>query len=410
MSLPKNKDPIKTSLPESATVPDSAAMPTRDRVATTDRDGTTPSPPMSQCALLTGVGRSAVAVIGARGPAAAAAIEQGFRRRTRSPICDGEIRFGDWDGEAVVVTRIDAGMFEIHCHGGRLAASRILDDLRDFGVNRVDQSDWIDADLSLIIREAHQVLPRCLTTRTAAIVLDQVRGALQRWAQRQIDQLQGDNDGKALALADVRDQIHVIADRGHWGKRITEPFRVVLVGPPNVGKSSLVNAIVGYDRSITMDIAGTTRDVLHADTVIEGLPIRLSDTAGMRDHADSIEQQGIEFAKQAMTGADVLVVVSDPQTANRIDVDPQHSIQVLNKADLLVSQAMIPDDSLGTVATTGQGVPELMAAIAAKISADFPAPGAPVPLTTRQQDCLNRAATAADHHEAIKHLTHLIDQ
>ena len=96
--------------------------------------------------------------------------------------------------------------------------------------------------------------------------------------------------------------------------RLAEPFRVVLTGPPNVGKSSLLNALVGFDRSITLDMAGTTRDVLHANTVIAGLPIQFSDTAGIRDHAavETIEREGIRQAQLAAGNADLLLLVCEP--------------------------------------------------------------------------------------------------
>ena len=278
MSSPKNEQPDKNTLPP--------------------WDPGEPTAP--QCALLTGVGRSAVAVIGIHGPRAGDAIDQGFSPNTVAPYRAGQIRYGDWRGESVVVTPLGGELFEIHCHGGPAAASRIIEDLRGFGVQHVRQIQWRQQHTPLLIREANQVLASCLTARTAAIALDQVRGALLKWCERllkNIEGIQGEVPDEAL-----REKIRVVAEWGSYGCRITEPFRVVLVGPPNVGKSSLINAIVGYDRSITMDVAGTTRDVLHADTVINGLPIRLSDTAGMRAADDEIERRGMELARRCDRG------------------------------------------------------------------------------------------------------------
>ena len=385
MSLPKYEEPDKNASPSSAEV----------------------DPTPSQCAILTGIGRSAVAVIGIRGPRAGDAVMKGFVPRTVAPFAAGQIRFGDWRGESVVVTPIDHEALEIHCHGGPSAASRIVDDLRSYGVEPVPQSRWRDTEAPLLIREAIQVLARCLTGRTAAIALDQVRGAMQRWCQQWIDELATRKDH--ATIQDLREQIRLVAGRGAFGIRITEPFRVVLVGPPNVGKSSLINAILGYDRSITMDVAGTTRDVLHADTVIDGLPIRLSDTAGMRSDADEIEKRGMELARRAIAEADLTVIVTDPDHPAGIDISPANSVRVFNKADQSDAATSVAADAISTVAIRDEGVSELTTAIAEKIARDLPEIGAPVPLTSRQVDHVCRAAEAESLSEIREHLRRLIE-
>ena len=384
MSLPKNQVPGKTTLPSP------------------DHD----SESISRCAILTGAGRSAVAVVGLTGPTAAAAITDLFSPSTGGPLREGQIRFGYWNGESIVVTPIAADTYEIHCHGGPLAARRILDDLSRLGVDPVPSLDWDVEQRPLLIREARQVLARCLTARTAAVALDQTRGAMLRWCESLIGELRKE---RATSLRpEFRQLINIIADRGELGTRIDIPFRVVLAGPPNVGKSSLVNAIVGYDRSITMDIAGTTRDVLHAETVIDGLPMRLSDTAGMRDSAEPIEQQGIEFAKKAAMAADLVVVVSDSRHAFDVDVHFDRSIHVLNKADLIEARTETNHEAIRTVATTGEGVTELMNTIATTLAKNFPKSGEPVPVTSRQVECLRHASAASKTESAIDHLKRLL--
>ena len=176
----------------------------------------------------------------------------------------------------------------------------------------------------------------------------------------------------------------------------------MLLGPPNVGKSSLLNAIVGFDRSITLDVAGTTRDVLLADTVIDGLPLRFSDTAGIRESHEPIEQQGIARARTAASDADLLLLVSEPTAEgglrslpdmDRVRHNQIPSIQVLNKLD----RAPDPKSYLKTgttagreavdVATnalTGDGIGELMSQIAATLGAQLPHSSSPVLLNQRQ--------------------------
>ncbi len=392
-------------------------------------------------ALLTGVGRSAIAVIGVAGQNVAETILNCFEPATKTPFVAGAIRYGTWcgrtsrtsipddskkrkspietpsgavietavvdAGESVVVVQVRDDLFEIHCHGGTAATTRVLEDLQSIGANVVaaTSKQWEPAEPTLI-REAKTVLSQCLTAKTAAIAMDQVRGAIHDWC---LQSLSAD-----ISIKDIRQQAQKSLSFADFTARLGDRFHVVLAGHPNVGKSSLVNAMVGYDRSITMDVAGTTRDVLHADTVINGIPIRLSDTAGMRSGAGEIEQQGIDRAQQATATADLVVWVTQPQTQQQTQpteneqAGPPEQVKpglfVLNKADLLSQPT---DVTLQTVATTGQGVDALMQAIADSLVEQFPPPGQAVPVNARQRDCLEsvvNAETIADCQESLRRL------
>src|SRR5690606_38488713 len=127
------------------------------------------------------------------------------------------------------------------------------------------------------------------------------------------------------------------------GLHLDRPWRVVLAGPPNVGKSSLINAILGYRRSITLDQPGTTRDVLEAQTVIDGWPVRLSDTAGIRDAVEcEIESAGIELAHGELQTADLVLWIRDAARFADADALPppegtvgRQVLEVVNKIDLV---------------------------------------------------------------------------
>lgn len=388
MSLPENQDRYKTDFVSSDT--------------NLDRFGA-----RGEAALLTGSGRSAVAVIAAQGPGAEEALRRRFLPATAKAFAAGQLRFGRWgDDEAseeVVVAPLSDVSFEIHCHGGPAAVARILGDLRDSGVHVVDSTRWLEESAEpLAVREAMQVLAGCRTVRFAAVALDQTRGALRDWAS-ETEQEWSDRGDDTRWLTERIDELLA---RARLGLRLTDSFRVVLSGPPNVGKSSLVNAILGYDRSITLDVAGTTRDLLHADTVIDGIPIRLSDTAGVHGADEPIERQGISRAIAAVEAADLVVFVGQP------GLDPAPSVKtcvrVMNKADL-ASRSQDPDENvLRTVATTGEGVPALMQAIAENLIDSFPPAGSPVPLTNRQVDILTKIATT-DPGEIHTQLRRLID-
>ena len=243
-----------------------------------------------------------------RGNQAAALLARCFCPATDRPLRPGEIRFGDWNGsgdadpEAVVVTPLRSDAYEVHCHGGTAAITRIVNDLRGIGAVVTSRAGPHEP---LIIEEARQVLARCVTTRTAAIALDQVRGAMRDWAQQWHTRI---NHAASSELATIQVEIQQWLGFASFAGRLAEPFRVVLYGPPNVGKSSLVNAIVGFDRSITYDAPGTTRDVLHWETVIDGLPVQLSDTAGIRESDKPVEQSGVQRANQAVKQADLVVL------------------------------------------------------------------------------------------------------
>jgi tRNA modification GTPase len=407
MSLPKNFDPSKSNSPHR---PEPlASSPANDHA---EFDSTT------QSAIITGVGRSAIAVISLRGVNAGGMVAVCFETTTKCSFLPNQIRYGLWtgpsqerpNGESVVVTPLNENHFEIHCHGGPAATTRIIDDLCTCGAIPIASEDLTIAD-NLLIREAQQVLTQCLTARTAAIAMDQARGAMSDWATSRLCRI----EKRTSAWESSRREAGELLRFAEFGTRLGQPFRVVLTGPPNVGKSSLLNAILGYDRSITFDAAGTTRDVLHAETVIDGLPIRLSDTAGIRASDEPLEQQGVARAQIAADQADLVIAVCEPQStdgqastreeafdhgATEIVESSKRVIRVLNKSDLLVDPNSHDLCDVATNALTGHGVAELVALIANYLCDSMPKPGAPVPITGRQARLLSEIR-AAESREVI---------
>jgi tRNA modification GTPase len=195
--------------------------------------------------------------------------------------------------------------------------------------------------------------------------------------------------------------------RADFGLHLTRPWRVVLFGEPNVGKSSLINALVGFERAIVFDRPGTTRDVVTAETAFDGWPVRLSDTAGLRADAEELEAAGIERTRAELAEADLPVEVSDrsrpPQPSpwfwTAREFRPR--LIVLNKADLPSAwpDEPQPDFVAAVSAHTGEGIRDLMTRIVATLIPELPPDDEPIPITPRQTEALRAARTALLSHD-----------
>lgn len=209
-------------------------------------------------------------------------------------------------GESVVVCKTKSNTVEIHCHGGLLAAATILASLEAFGFDILSQSQWIKLqNTDPISAQATEALQQAKTLKATRILLDQQSGALQR-AFDEIDSL--------IRQRQVAQAMRLVQSLKRWselGTHLIAPFSVVLCGPPNVGKSSLLNRLLGYQRAIVHAQAGTTRDLLAEETSIGGWPVRLLDSAGIRDTEDGIEQAGVERAQQAFERSDLVLILVD---------------------------------------------------------------------------------------------------
>lgn len=420
-----------------------------------------------QACCLTGTGRSAVAVIGVRGDIPLHVLGKCFQPSRKAPLLPRQIRYGQWQrtgkttspdapAESIVITLLATDHYEIHCHGGSAAIERILSDLKECNVRVVPPQQWDSLSKTLLSMEAETVLRNCITQRTAGIVLAQIQGGLIDWVERTLEFCQqgilnqslGERTPKSNQLSSnsdktlphqagnlsetIRQEAKQIELFSEWTTRLAIPFRVVLAGSPNVGKSSLMNAILGYDRSITFDQAGTTRDVLYAETVLDGIPVQVADTAGLheiplaqsrpqqeeaelsdlRRQHQQVEQLGIARARKELAAADLIVHVTaadQPDHSNSGIEMGDCMIRVVNKADLAnqsLSQGLQPNGSVATIATSGAGIAALNRAIIAKLVPQIPDSGQPVVLNKRQAKLISSMTRSSTLAEII----HLLDQ
>jgi tRNA modification GTPase len=285
---------------------------------------------------------------------------------------------------------------EIHCHGGRSAAESIVETLLHAGATRCRPEEWLrDRLADPLEAEALLQLMHAETERTAGILLDQYRGAL-RGELEEVRQLVEQGETRPAYR-----RLRLLAKAGRIGAHLTRAWKVVFAGPPNVGKSSLANALLGFDRSIVFDEPGTTRDRVEARTVVEGWPLEFVDTAGLRSQAETLEAAGIRLTQQAVQAADLVIWLQDAsqpvcEELPDLGVAGDRVLPVLSKSDIAAKE----NSRLvwrRTSAHSGEGLPELLRAVVRRLIPAVPTPGAPVPFTAAQRHAIESAIEELDN-------------
>ena len=348
-------------------------------------------------------------------------------RELRHPV-SGELL------DEALVLRFDArasatgeDVVELHCHGGRavvdavLAALVAIEGLRQAQPGEFTRRAFDNGRIDLTEAEglADLIEAETESQRKAALALAEggLRKQIAAWqeqllalsaqSERAIDY---DEEDEALDAALLRDCAALASQLGQWLERpraepLKDGVRVVIGGPPNAGKSSLINMIAGEERAIVTDVPGTTRDHIEVPLSLGGVPIRLTDTAGLRDTEDKVEAIGVERAGRLVEAADVLVWLGDPDAA------PEHPrlVRVHAKADL-AERCSAPAGSVSVSSVTGQGSAELLARVEQFARPLLPAEDA-IAVNRRQAGhleeaaaALDRAASARDHVFLAEHL------
>lgn len=311
--------------------------------------------------IATPIGEGGIGVIQVTGPSALKIVNKIFRsnniknleRSENNRLYYGTIHDEDNNqiDEAIInvyrksVRRKSEDLVEINCHGGIYLVKKILDLIAACGAHKADWQEFasrlvglqIDQwpNLDSIQDEAIQELPNTITKLGAKVILDQYVGALSSSITnliKQIEDIEDIHDQKYIdvnlpeyvsKISSISSDLEKILDTFSFGKAITRPENIVIIGKPNVGKSTLINRLLGKDRVIVHHQPGTTRDPISELICIKGIPFNLFDTAGVRDTKHIIEKKGIEITNELILKTDKLILMFDssaPLEKDDIDI------------------------------------------------------------------------------------------
>ncbi len=315
-------------------------------------------------------------------------------------------------------------MVEIYCHGGTVVVQEVLAACVEGGARLADPGEFtrrafLNGKLDLAQAEAVAGVIHATSESARRNATHQLSGRLSTVIQQAMQSLTElrayveatidfpEEDIEMIAHAGVVERLHPIrhhlsqlASTYTSGRLLSEGARVVMVGAPNVGKSSLMNALLQQDRSIVHDVPGTTRDYVDALWNVNGIRVQLTDTAGLRDADESVEKIGIERSRQKMDEADVVMMICDGSRELSRDeqvmveqLDVARSLVVVNKCDLTVRYPV--PNGIPVSARTSEGLDVLQSALLEKLQGDGPTDVEGVTISAlRHKDALDRAVTA----------------
>ncbi|MCD8159970.1 MAG: tRNA uridine-5-carboxymethylaminomethyl(34) synthesis GTPase MnmE [Clostridiales bacterium] len=396
-------------------------------------------------AIATGQGRSAIGILRISGPEARQVLARVFTPAGKTPLWErpaGSLIYGSLrQGDGTLLDRCMATFSlaphsytgedtaELQCHGSPAVLTAGLEALFAAGARQARAGEFtrrafLNGKLDLTQAEAVIDLIDAETTAAAVNAAGQLSGAIRQKVQGIYDELVNlmahyhvvldypDEDLDPFTIHEISDTVsaavrdlRTLSASYRRGRRLTEGVPTALVGLPNAGKSSLLNALLGYDRAIVTPVPGTTRDTVEETCVVGGTLLRLVDTAGLRETHDQVEQLGVARSRAALERAELVLAVVDgsvPLTAETtalLDGLPgdRPVVVVLNKCDLpcAVSCTSFPQkfaQVCAVSARTGAGLEALEGCIAALLAEGEPPPAGELITNARQAEAIGRAA------------------
>jgi tRNA modification GTPase len=310
---------------------------------------------------------------------------------------------------------------EFHLHGSRAVLAAVMGTLGRLGLRLAEPGEFtrrafLNGKLDLLQAEAIADLTAAETEaqrRQALRQLDGELGSLYRgWSDRLIrilahleaaidfpdEDLPPEIEDRILGEAEgLTAEIERHLADGHRGERLRDGIMVAIIGPPNAGKSSLLNRIARRDAAITSPLPGTTRDIVEVAIDLEGYPVILADTAGLRDSDDVVEQEGLRRAMRRAEEAEIRLFVFDARCPSEwrgaAAWRGPGTILVANKIDLVPTRCDLPSSTLPISALTGEGIDTLLAALGERVAQSYRIE-IPVLTRARHRQALEEAASA----------------
>lgn len=376
-------------------------------------------------------GSGAIALMRVSGPEALAVVGKVFRgRRALGELTPGRVSLGRMEKDGQLIDEVLVTVFrgphsytgedivEISGHGGVVVSRAVLQAVLDSGARLAEageftQRAFLNGKMDLTQAEAVMDLINARGEASAQAAAAQLEGRLGQ----SIEELRGElltalahleafidfpeegidpESGRVLlqridAAAGRVGSLLATADEG---RMLREGVRLVIHGEPNVGKSSLLNLLLGYDRAMVSDVPGTTRDTIEENLTLRGIPFRLIDTAGLRVSEDPLEVEGMRRTRERVAAADVTLRVVEATNVESVGSAEAPDILVINKIDLAPG-CVIPEGAVGVSCLSGSGLEALVEVVVARANlADLGRFEEAVAINARHRGCLEKAASA----------------